>query len=109
MPFAVVFAPEAMNQLEGLCSDIAAQASTTSAERCSSAVLATCEGLTLFPQRGVPREDIRPDLRITHHKGRTVVAYAVDDDANQALILGSEPDALQSSKESGVARCPPPP
>ena len=88
MPYAVVFAPEAMDQLEGLYSYIAAQASTTTAERYTSAVLATCEGLALFPHRGAPRDDIRPGLRITQHKGRTVVAYAVDDDANQVVILG---------------------
>jgi hypothetical protein len=25
----------------------------------------------------VPRDDVRPGLRLTHHKGRTVIAYAV--------------------------------
>ncbi len=51
-------------------------------------MVGTCEGLALFPLRGVPREDIRPGLRVTHHKGRTLIAYAVDEDTRTVLILG---------------------
>jgi len=51
-------------------------------------VVATCEGLALFPMRGVPREDIRPGLRVTHHKGRTLIAYAVDENSRTVSILG---------------------
>lgn len=51
-------------------------------------MVASCEGLALFPLRGVPREDIRPGLRVTHHKGRTLIAYAVDEDTRTVLILG---------------------
>jgi toxin ParE1/3/4 len=51
-------------------------------------VLATCEGLAIFPLRGVARDDIRRGLRVTHHKGRTVIAYAVDTDARTVSILG---------------------
>ena len=38
--------------------------------------------------RGVPREDIRPGLRVTHHKGRTLIAYAVDEGARIVSIVG---------------------
>ena len=48
----------------------------------------TCEGLALFPLRGVPRDDIRPGLRLTHHKGRTLIAYAVDKAARRVSIVG---------------------
>lgn len=51
-------------------------------------MVGTCEGLALFPLRGVPREDIRPGLRVTHHKGRTLIAYAVDDDTRTVSVLG---------------------
>ncbi len=51
-------------------------------------MIATCEGLALFPLRGVPREDIRPGLRVTHHKGRTLIAYAIDEHTRTVLILG---------------------
>jgi toxin ParE1/3/4 len=58
------------------------------AERYTSAVIATCEALALFPLRGVSREDIRPGLRVTHHRGRTVIAYAVNQDPRMVFILG---------------------
>lgn len=57
-------------------------------ERYTDAVVETCEGLARFPQRGVARDDIRPGLRLTHHKGRTVIAYAVDDGARTVAIVG---------------------
>jgi plasmid stabilization system protein ParE len=36
----------------------------------------------------VSREDIRPGLRLTHHKGRTVIAYAADQGARTVSIVG---------------------
>lgn len=51
-------------------------------------MVATCERLALFPLRGVPREDIRPGLRVTHHKGRILVAYSVDEDTRTVSVLG---------------------
>ena len=88
MSYRVVFAPEASDQLEQLFLYIAERSSLTIAERYTGAVVETCEGLALFPLRGVPREDIRPGLRLTHHKGRTVVAYAVDEGTQTVSIIG---------------------
>ena len=67
---------------------IAERRSPAVAEHYTTAVIETCEGLALFPLRGVPREDIRPGLRVTHHRGRTVIAYAVDHDSRLVSILG---------------------
>lgn len=58
------------------------------AERYTSAVVETCERLARFPLRGAPREDIRPGLRVTHHRGRTLIAYAVDEAARLVSVLG---------------------
>lgn len=58
------------------------------ADRYTRAVIETCEGLALFPLRGVSREDIRPGLRVTHHRGRTMIAYAVDSESRTVSILG---------------------
>jgi plasmid stabilization system protein ParE len=88
MTYRVVFAPEASDQLEALLLYIAERSSFVIAERYTDAVVATCEGLASFPLRGVAREDIRPGLRLTHHKGRTVIAYAVDGDAQTVSIIG---------------------
>lgn len=79
----VVYASEASDQLFHLYGYVAEHSSPTIAQRYIDAVIATCEGLALFPHRGVARDDIRPGLRLTHHKGRTIIAYAVDDDTRQ--------------------------
>jgi len=88
MLYEVVFAPEADDQLEELFSYIAGSASVLTAERYTSAIVATCEGLSKFPRRGVSRDDIRPGLRVTHHRGRTIIAYAIDDATHRVTILG---------------------
>lgn len=88
MPYSVVFSPEASDQLEALLFYIALESSLSVASRYVEAVVDTCENLVLFPLHGVAREDIRPGLRVTHHKGRTVIAYAVDDVASVVSIVG---------------------
>jgi toxin ParE1/3/4 len=87
MSYRVVFAPEASDQLEELILYVAEESSPEIAQRYTDAIIATCEGLTLFPHRGVAREDIRPGLRLTHHKGRTAIAYAVNDAAQTVSIV----------------------
>ena len=50
--------------------------------------MSLCEGLSEFPHRGTPRDDIRARLRTTNYKGRTVIAFAVDDASLCVSILG---------------------
>lgn len=88
MPYRVVFAPEAADQLEALFSYIGERSSPAVAQRYTDAIVATCEGLALFPLRGVARQDIRPGLRLTHYKGRTVIAYAVEEGTQTVSIIG---------------------
>jgi plasmid stabilization system protein ParE len=86
--YQVVFSDRAADQLERLYDHIARAASPTIAERYTDAIVATCMGLRLFPHRGAPRDDIRPGLRLTNHKGRTVIAFAVDDGTMTVEVLG---------------------
>ena len=88
IPYGVVYAPEATDQLEELYRYIAERRSPAVAEHYTSGVIETCEGLAIFPLRGVSREDIRPGLRVTHHKGRTVIAYEVNKASRTVSILG---------------------
>ena len=88
MSYAVVFAPEAEDQLAQLYRHIAAAASPAVAKRYTDAIVSCCEGLNIFPHRGAPRDDIRPALRITNYKGSTVIAFNVDDAAMRVSILG---------------------
>jgi plasmid stabilization system protein ParE len=88
MSYCVVFAPEASDQFEALYLYIAEHSSPVIAERYTGAVIETCEGLAQFPLRGVARDDIRPGVRLTHHKGRTVIAYSVEEGARTVSIIG---------------------
>ncbi|MBK7615634.1 MAG: type II toxin-antitoxin system RelE/ParE family toxin [Burkholderiales bacterium] len=86
--YAVVFAPEAEEQLVDLYLYIADEASPDIARGYTEAIVDDCLKLNHFPLRGVARHDIRPGLRITHHKGRAVIAFHVDEAARRVSILG---------------------
>ena len=83
--YQVVFAPEALEQLEALYRYIAKAASPLVALRYTDALVGYCEGLKISPLRGTPRDDIRPGLRITNYKGRTVIAFTVLDETVSVL------------------------
>lgn len=86
--YTVVFAPEVQDDLLDRHAWIAERAAPSVAARYTQAIVDLCESLSPFPKRGAPRDEVRPGLRITHHKRRTVVADAVDDDARAVSILG---------------------
>lgn len=78
MAHAVIFTPEAEDQLVALYRYIAASASPEIAEHYTSAIVSYCEAMALFPKRGAARNDIRPGLRITNYKKRVAIAFAAD-------------------------------
>lgn len=82
----VCFSPEAEAQLADLFSYIARASSWKLADGYVSAVIDYCEGLSLFPLRGRSRDDIRPGLRVTTYRRRTVIAYVVHE--GTVMILG---------------------
>jgi plasmid stabilization system protein ParE len=84
--YGVVFTPEAEEQLVELYRYIEENASAEIALRYTSAVVEHCESLGTLPHRGTPRDDIRPGLRTTPFRRRTVIAYAVD--ADQVSVIG---------------------
>ena len=68
MHYAVVFTPEAREQLAALYRYIAVAATPEIAERYTDAIVSYCEQLQSFPHRGTLRNDIRSGLRITNYK-----------------------------------------
>ncbi len=88
MSYSVRFAPEAADQLEELHSYIRQAATPAIASDYLDAIMDHCEGLAAFPHRGAQRDDIRPRLRTTAYKKRVVIAFTVDDNAEQVTILG---------------------
>ena len=87
MTYRVVFTPEAEDHLDELFRYIAQAATPDIATGYVDAVIAYCEGLAEFPHRGLARDDIRPGLRTTSYRKRTVVAFVVLDDV--VVIIGA--------------------
>jgi toxin ParE1/3/4 len=77
MSYRVVFSPEAQEQLASLFHYIAQAASPITAARYVEAIVCYCESLHMFPHRGIMRDDVRPGLRITSYRKRTVIAFDV--------------------------------
>lgn len=46
---------------------------------------AFCRGFSLLPERGLPRNDIRPELRVAIFEGRVTIAYRIS--GRQVVIL----------------------
>jgi plasmid stabilization system protein ParE len=86
MSYHIVFTPEAEDELAALYGYIAAEASPGIALSYTEAIVSYCESLRTFPYRGHRRDDIRPGLRITNYKKRTVIAFAVE--AELVAIIG---------------------
>ncbi|KVE39582.1 type II toxin-antitoxin system RelE/ParE family toxin [Burkholderia sp. TSV86] len=84
--YRVVFSPEVSDQLADLEEAIASTGRPATAQTYVDALVTFCEQLDQFPHRGVARDDLLDGLRVTHYRGRTVIAYRVVGDL--VAILG---------------------
>lgn len=75
--YRVEFRREALDDVEELYDHIAEARSAADAASFVDAIVAHCEGLDTFPNRGSLRDDIRPGLRTIAYRKRTVIAYVV--------------------------------
>ena len=80
------FTPEAERQLNELDDWITKAASADSARRFVSAILDHIDGILAFPLAGRARDDVRPGMRTTTFKRRTLVAYEVDDSSGELVV-----------------------
>ena len=78
MTYRVQFAPEARDQPEDIERFIIDAGSPVTAARYVDAIVNFCLRLQTFPERGVPRDDLLPGLRVTHYRQRAVIAYLLD-------------------------------
>lgn len=89
MTYSVSFAPEADAQLAAIEAFIAKAASSPAiASNYVDAIIDYCGQFTVFPLRGVRRDDLLPGLRITNYRGNAVIAFMVDLDAETVSIVG---------------------
>jgi plasmid stabilization system protein ParE len=88
MTWSVQLSRRARDQLVALHAYLGEAASPGVADRYTDGLLEYCGSLVVFPERGVRRDDIRPGLRITNFRGRTMIAFFVDDAVQRVVILG---------------------
>ena len=84
--YIVELRPAAARQLAAIEARIAEEATDPIARRYVAAVLETCFALDVFPDRGTPRDDIKPGLRTLVFKRNVLIAYAVE--ADRVAVLG---------------------
>jgi len=83
----VVSAPEAEDSLVELYEHIAEHSPPALAQRYTAAIVTCRESLAPLPLRGTPRDDVRPSLRITNYRRRTVIALEVDEAGRRVASL----------------------
>ena len=86
MRYTVRYAERAIEQLEEIGVYVAECSSEQIADRFIDGIVDACERLSMFPQRGVRRDDLRHGLRILGYKRRVSVAFEVEGD--RVNILG---------------------
>jgi toxin ParE1/3/4 len=80
------YTPEAQQQLNALDDWIAGKASREVAQRFVSAILDCIDGILVFPRAGRTRDDVRPGMRTTTFKKRTLIAYEVDESSGELVV-----------------------
>lgn len=82
----VVFSPNVLQQFLDLEASIIAVGPPETASKYVDAIVASCETLADFPDRGVSHTDLGQGLRTTYYRGRTVIAYRTREE--EVAILG---------------------
>lgn len=80
------YTPQAQQQLHALDAWITEKASPDVAERFVSAILDYIDGILVFPRAGRARDDVRPGMRTTTLKQRTLMAYEVDESSGGLVV-----------------------
>ena len=75
--YAVVFSPEARDDLLQLYRYIAERSDAERAIGYIERVETCCQGLSTFPERGAPRDDLFPGLRVAGFERRVAIAFHI--------------------------------
>jgi toxin ParE1/3/4 len=82
----VVFTPRAIRHLENLHDYLCDKASERTADIYVGRIVAGCQKLSLFPQRGTRRDDVLPGLRTIGFERRATIAFMID--GERVLVEG---------------------
>lgn len=101
--YSVIFSPRAAQQLSDLYAYIADRGSEERAERLTSGIVTFCQNLSIFPERGTKRDDLRQGLRIIGYARRVTVAFSVGGDRviiHGIFYGGQDYDSVVQEEES---------
>jgi toxin ParE1/3/4 len=82
----IIYTPEARQQLRSLDEWIVGSASKDVAQSYVTRVIDHIEAILVFPRAGRPRDDLRQGIRTTTYKGRTLIAYEIDDSSGESVV-----------------------
>jgi toxin ParE1/3/4 len=82
----VIFTPLAERQLDKLHEYISDNSNEAGADDYVGRIVEYCESFVTLPERGAPRDDVLPGLRVTGFERRVTIAYIVT--AEAVLIEG---------------------
>jgi len=77
--YRIVFTPEARDQLDQLHAYISAAADFEIALGYVDGIIDYIAALSEFPNRGTPRDDLRPGLRTVAWRRRVTIAFVVEE------------------------------
>jgi plasmid stabilization system protein ParE len=80
------YTPEAEQQLDDLDEWITEKASSDTARRFVRAIIEHLDGILVFPLAGQGRDDVRPGMRTTTFRRRTLVAYELDESSDEFVV-----------------------
>jgi plasmid stabilization system protein ParE len=84
--YRIVFTPEARDQLDHLHRYISSATDAETAAKFVNGILDRVTGLSEFPKRGTPRDDLRPGLRTLGWRRRVTIAFMVE--ASDVVVIG---------------------
>lgn len=85
VPHKIKWHPDARNDLYALYDWIAEAAGEDIAYRFTARIEKYVDGLTLFPARGTPRDDLVAGLRTITYRRRTIITYHIAGDVVEIL------------------------
>lgn len=84
--YRIVFTPEARDQLDDLHAYLSAAADSETASRFADGIIDHIAGLSEFPKRGTPRDDLRSGLRTLAWRRRVTIAFMVEE--TDVVVIG---------------------
>jgi toxin ParE1/3/4 len=90
--YRIVWSAPAQDRFLALYEWIADHAGKAVADDYADALVTHVAKLSTFPERGTPRNDLRPGIRTIPYRRRTIIAYRVLDDEVEisALVHGGQ-------------------